>query len=187
MKKYLLLIFLSGLLSLSFAQQQPISKEEPKTKLEKFISKEGNLIIKEVLESQTLKGNLSTQITFKSMKISQPGQETNTIKGIKIGIAELSRSRSETIAFLDIDEIESLIKAVDYIIESGIKLKAEKKYIEVIFKTRGDFELGIFIKEDGETTLFANINKYPYPSYYADLEDINQIKTILSSLSKTLL
>jgi hypothetical protein len=46
---------------------------------------------------------------------------------------------------LDYEEIESMAKAVDYMIDLSEKWKAEnKEYSEVIFHTKGNLKIGFF-------------------------------------------
>lgn len=177
-KTFLIILFVS---ISYFAQEQQII-EEPKTKLEKFFSKEGVLLIKEFLERQTLSGNSATQLTFQGLKVYYSSDEKSITKGLKINIASYKK---EADVFLDIDEIESLQKAMEYIWNQSSILKQQTNYTEIIFSTKDDFKFGCYVKEK-EIILFATTDKYPYPAFYADFDQLNTLRMIVANYLKIL-
>lgn len=183
MKKLLLLSFsIILIVSNLFAQDQSQQKEEPKTKLEKFFSKAGSLYIKDFTEEQSLSGNAGTKITFTGLRVYTPGEEKNASKGIRITLESYKKEGS---IFLDLDEIESLERAMDYISTQSDNIKAQKNYTEVTFSTKGDFKFGCYNK-NGEIVLFAEANKYPYPHFYADFDQLAPLKVIVVNFHKLL-
>jgi hypothetical protein len=177
-----ILIFILAFVSLSMAQEQPTVKEEPKTKLEKFFSKAGSLYIKDFTEEHGLSGNSGTKLIFRALRVYNPGDEKSAIKGLKITLESYKKEGS---VFLDLDEIESLERAMDYILAQADKIKAQKNYTEVIFSTKDGFKFGAYNK-DSEIVLFASSDKYPYPSFYADFDQLTPLKLIVMEFRKQL-
>lgn len=104
-------------------------------------------------------------------------------KGLRISIAAYHDGPATS--FLDLDEIESLQKAMDYIFNEKAKLISLPYYSEVIFSTKDGFQFGAFTK-DKEMTLFAKSGRYPYTSFYADFEELVNLKRLVSNDYKIL-
>jgi len=168
-----LVFFLINLLI--YAQAEQKEQKESKTELEKFFSKSGVIIIREYTQTQILSGDSYTQINLQGIKSYYPG-EKEFIKGLRITITNQSK---EAIAFLDLEEVESLSKALLYIIENIKIFESYEYYTEIEFRTKGNFEMGIF-KSDNKIKFYTKINKYPYPFFYADVNTIIAFSSLVS-------
>ncbi len=127
------------------------------TKLQKFLAQKGTLIIKDFYKLGNLPGLYSTAMNFDAIVFYEPGKEEERVKGLKIEITEPRTygQNSET-AFLDLEELESLSKALQYMstLKENWKDKP-KEYTEVIFETKGNFKAGFFKQKD-EINAFAS-------------------------------
>jgi hypothetical protein len=149
MKNRLLILFLFLLLlttSGSPGHTQEEKPQEPATKLESFLSTKGILLVKD-FHSLGWIGDMN----IKALVVYRPGQETQSLQGLRIEISEYLGqhlgSRSHT-SFLDLDEIQSLSKAIAYMIDLSEKWKhTTKEYTEVIFLAKGGFQIGFY--QDG--------------------------------------
>ena len=154
MKSTLLLTFLcSGLI---FAQDKPNTpaKPEAKTKIELFQSRKGGVIIKSFQEVFTF----PWYIRDKKMKSTMGGAEVwelidgtsgNKVYGIKIKLQEYRQSGSiEGNVFLDADEVDAVIKGIDYILgyEEG---KTKYKDGQVDFTSKAGFKISAFSTQKG--------------------------------------
>jgi hypothetical protein len=127
------------------------------TKLQKFLSQKGTLIIKDFYRLGNLPGLYSTAMNFDAIVFYEPGKEEARVKGLKIEITEQKTygQNSET-AFLDLEELESLSKALQYMSSLKESWKDKpKEYTEVIFETKGNFKAG-FYKQKDEINAFAS-------------------------------
>jgi len=131
----------------TFAYGQQEQKKEPATKLEQFLAKKGKIIVKDFLEAGVLNGQYGTKITVNALTIYEPGKEIEKIRGLRIEIYEGGRLERSNISFLDMEEVESLSRAITYMITLLEKWKnTNREYSEVIFSTKGDFNLGFYQK-----------------------------------------
>jgi hypothetical protein len=163
MKATLLFTFLcSGLI---FAQDKPNTpaKPETKTKIEIFQSRKGGVIIKSFEKV--------FDFPFYSMIGGKPKKHFNTgggeaevwelidgtsgvkVYGIKIELNNLSSraGRTETV-FLDADEVDAVLKGVDYILGYQSD-KTKYKDWQVDFKSKAGFKISAF--STSKSTLYA--------------------------------
>lgn len=153
MKITLLFTFLcSGLI---FAQDKPNTpaKPEAKTKIELFQSRKGGVIIKSFqevfkfgfyLRGESKDYNLGSAAVWELID----GSSGEKIYGIKItmpvvgGQYGITKIGEETV-FLDADEVDAVIKGLDYILsyEEG---KTKYKDWQVDFKSKAGFEVNAF-------------------------------------------
>ena len=182
MKKLFLFFLLTT--NLIFAQTEQINPQqlEPKTNLEKFSSKTGTMYIREFSNGVEVDGNLGTTMKVQSLVIYEPGKEAQKEKGI---ILQVSGYKKEAQVFLDLDELGSWLKAIDYILEQEPVLKTRQKYFEVNYSTRGDMKFGVY-KDGNELKVYVKAVKYPYPDYYADFEELVKMKKVVGGFYKEL-
>lgn len=115
------------------------------TKLEAFISKKGLILIKDFHSLGSISGMHYSSVTFKAVLFYEPGKEKNSIRGIKI---EIFDDNSESV-FLDLEELESLSRALEYMFNLQKSWENNpKEYTEVIYETKGNFQVGFYKKND---------------------------------------
>ena len=134
--------------SVVFAQEnQEQKKSEPATKLEIFLAKKGTLIVKDFYKLGGMTGIFNSDVSFDALFIYEPGKETESISGLRAKVHEGERLEKEEISFLDFEEVESLSKALQYLINLAFQwANEEKEYTEVIFSTKGNFQVGFYQK-----------------------------------------
>lgn len=145
MRNRLLILLLLLPLFITFGSPghtQEEKSKEPATKLEAFLKKKGLLIVKDLYKLGSVGG-----VTINALVAYQPGQESQRLRGITIEVSEYlgeRRWRSNT-SFLDFEETQGLSKAIDYMIDLSEKWKdIDKEHTEVIFFTKGDFQIGFY-------------------------------------------
>lgn len=177
--KKLLFPFFIFIVSNIFAQsnEQTPNAIQINTDLEKFISKKGVMLVKEFIPIGEINGSSGTQAKLTAVKVFRPGEENNATKGLRI---QLSSYKKEGTAFIDFDEANSLIEAIEYMIELSKKWNTiERNYTEVIFNAKDYISFGFYTKE-GELSLFVSINKYPNPYYFDEINKLAEWKTQIS-------
>jgi hypothetical protein len=158
-------------------------KEEPKTKepsthLEAFLAKKGKLVIKDFHELGVIKGKFGARISFDAVMLYEPGMEKESVKGLRVEVKEAGRLERENTSFLDIDEVESLSKAMDYVAGLSAKWKSGgKEYSEAVFSTKGDFQIGFYQKGE-EAGAFASSGYVGKTDCFLSLDDLGSVKEI---------
>ena len=142
------------------------------TKLQKFLSQKGSLIIKDFYTLGNLPGLYSTEMRFNAIVFYEPGKEEERVKGLKIEIAEpKTYGENSESAFLDLEELESLSKALQYMSNLKENWKDKpKEYTEVIFETKGNFKSG-FYKQKNEVNAFASCGYINSAHFYFKATD----------------
>lgn len=141
MKKSLFIVLCLLVLVSSLA----LAEEKPATQLEAFLSKKGNLIVKDSYNLGELPCNYGAKLTLDALVIYSPGQEGQKTKGLRIEITDGSKYSKSHTSFLDMEEIESLSNAITYMTKlMNDWSSVNKEYTEVIFSTKGDYQIGFF-------------------------------------------
>jgi len=163
MKTSILIIALSALLLMISSCDKPVPEKEPVketdslqniTRLQKFLSKKGELYVKEFYEVGKVSSNtnLTASLKITAVILYKPGEEEKRIKGLKIDITQKKYSGyssyddDETV-FLDLEELKGLVDAIQYMVDIIKKWETvDKEYAEVIYSTTGNFKIGFLIE-----------------------------------------
>ena len=173
--------------SVVFAQEnQEQKKSEPATKLEIFLAKKGTLIVKDFYNCGVVTGSFGAYISFDALFIYEPGKETEGIRGLRATVHEGVQLEKEETSFLDFEEVESLSDALQYIISLSIQWDREKKeYTEVIFSTKGNFQVG-FYQEGISQHAFVNGGYIRTAKCFFSTDDFEIMKTIVNKVLEKL-
>jgi hypothetical protein len=184
MKKILFLIFVFFIFchSIILAQNTKEEKtEKASTTLEKFFTKKGNLIIKDFYRLGDISCKYGGKMELNAIVVYEPHQENQKIKGFKIEISkEESYGENSNISFLDFDESKSLSDAVGYMISLIEKWKdINKEYTEVIFSTKGDFQIGFY--QEGVKQGFFSSSGYIGKVWcsFSSIQDLTSVKNMV--------
>ena len=182
MKKFLIIVLCALVLLPMIASAQGENEGEPKeppTKLEAFLAKKGNLIVKDFYKLGEVAGRYGSKIEFSALVIYEPGQESQRIRGLKIDITEGGKYERSNTSFLDLEEIESLSKALEYMGDLSAKWQnIKKEYTEVVFSTKDDFNIG-FYQIGSEQASFSTIGYIGKATcFFFSMQDLNSVKTI---------
>ena len=163
----------------TFIQKKEDKAKEPATKLEAFLAKKGRLIIKEFYDLGEVAGRYGSKIEFTALVIYEPGQESQRVRGLKIEVTEGGRYERSNTSFLDLEEIESLSKAIEYMVDLSAKWKdMNKEYTEVVFSTRGDFQIGFF-QQGTKQVAFASSGYIGKAScFFSSMQDLSSVKVL---------
>lgn len=89
----------------------------------------------------------SINITVRALFVCEPSREGEKIRGLIIEFLEGAKLEKINSSFLDIEEYESLLKAIDYMIGLIDKFKTMNwEYTEVTFSTKDEFKVGFYQK-----------------------------------------
>ncbi|MEW6129404.1 MAG: hypothetical protein AB1757_20355 [Acidobacteriota bacterium] len=95
-------------------------KDEPATRIEKFLHRKNVLLIKEITLIGAVPGQAGSEVRIETLAISQVG-EVNKVYGLRITRAA---ARGDHVGFIDFDELGALQTAFDYLLKTSGDFKA---------------------------------------------------------------
>jgi len=147
----------------------------PKTKLETFAAQTGVVIIEGYSKVGTIRGRYgSVEIQAKEFLNAASGKKE---KGITFEVTEAGRLERESRSFIDYDEIDSLLKGVDYVAKidkSATKLDA----FEAEYRTRGDLEISTFSSDTGVEAAVKS-GRIGGATAFLSLEHLQQLRALI--------
>jgi hypothetical protein len=175
MKRHLMVILLVAFFTPAILYAQD-KVEEPGTKLEAFLAKKGEIFIKDSYTIGTINLRLGS-LEIDALVIYKPGMENQSLRGLRIEVKQSGRIERTHTSMLDLEEIESLSKAISYMISLAEKWKGGNReaYSEVTFSTKGDFKVG-FYQKGAERKIYIISGRISQASCYGELEDLGKLK-----------
>ena len=156
-----------------------ITKPEPpkeQTKIQSFFSKRGIMIIRDFYKAGDYDGKYNGHIVVEALIAYIPGESSKT-KGLRITVAE---HKDESVSFLDMDEAESLSKALGYLIDLATKWQQDiREYSESFFVTKDDFNIGFFQTFAGQTGFASSGRIGKKTCFFNSLSDLTPIKALV--------
>ena len=128
--------------AMAAAQEQGEQPKPPATKLEAFQARTGVVLIRGYTEIGTIGGRSST-VTVTAREFRDASNPTSRATGIAIEVKEVGRLERQNTSFVDADEIDSLLKGIDYIAKIGKDITKHENF-EVDYRTKGDLRIGVF-------------------------------------------
>ena len=125
--------------------------QKPKTKLEEFTARTGVVLVRGFEKIGTIHGKYSTSITVEAKEFTNVSAGKKEY-GITIEVKKVGNYDRENTSYIDYDEIDSLIRGIDYIAKVD---KSATKFsdFQADYKTKGDFEVSTF--SNGEKIMVA--------------------------------
>jgi hypothetical protein len=144
------------------------------------LAKKGEIVVKDFYSAGSLRK--TGEMELEGLVLYQPGQEAQRVKGLKISVKESGSLEREDSSFLDMDEVESLSKAIGYMQTLSQKWAngAEAPYTEVTFHSKGDFQMG-FYQKGARTGAFAKSGSIGSATMFFELKDFGQVKQMVDS------
>lgn len=133
---------------------------KPKTKLEEFQRQTGSVLIKGYTEIGSLVAG-EPSLSSTSVRAMEFTSATTKKKstGIVIEITIMSsRVTDSSRSFIDYDEIDDLLKGIDYIAKANADATKHDNF-EVKYSTRGDFSATTFNSGNGETKAAIDVGR----------------------------
>jgi len=173
--KYLFVFSMVVLLSFCNTFSQDLNKKQSQSEIEGFTSQDGILLQKEFIDVGEFKKCKINIAIFTDLlaNISK--------KGIRFEYEVKGKYSNDTkIAFLDVDEIDALIKSIT-IIKENVLPQIKNNYTEIQYTSRGGFIAGCYWS-DKSWTGFMKIEKYDKDSYmWFKSTEFDQLLTVLNN------
>lgn len=179
MKKTKITTVVASLLFASLAPAQDIKSDDnaPKTKLEAFEAKTGSVLIKGIQEIGSVAYNGSVIVSCREFTDAATG---NKQYGIAIEVNESGTMARSNATLIDYDEIDSLLKGIDYITKVD-KSATTLSSFEAIYKTRGDFQVTTFSKKGGEIGVAVQSGSIRTATAYLKVSHLSKVRELIEN------
>lgn len=142
--------------------EPPKMEEETGSNVKRFLTSRGLLIMKEFRHINDVRTEYQGKIEISTAIISSMETSTSPSRvnyGIKIEVYDLDGSVRGS-AFLDFEEFDEVIAALEFIKSLSEKMLNEKRdYTEVNFITKDEIKFG-FYQSEGKQMAFMNVDNY---------------------------
>jgi hypothetical protein len=100
------------------------------------------------------------------------------ITGVSISVKESGRLERENTAFIDSDEIDSLLAGLDYVSKATKDITPLKNF-EAEYRTKGDFRITVFNNSSGEISAAVSAGRIGKTSAYIKLPQIFELRQLI--------
>jgi hypothetical protein len=148
---------------------------EPRTKLEALGQRHSTVIIQGFTRITTVEVN---GIRIDAIEMRDVGSAVARAKGIVVVIRDVGERPDDNRAFVDYDEIEPLLNAIDMISrvdESATKLVG----FEARYKTLGDLDIGVFRQTRSGTAAFMRTGICNRATVTMSLDDLAKVRAMI--------
>jgi len=156
----------------------------PATKLEAFQSRTGIVLIRGYSSAGTLSG-LGGTVEVDAREF-RDGSNPNSAKttGISISIKETGRLERQNTSYIDSDEVDSLVKGIEYISKVGKEVTKLDQF-EVDYRTKGDLRITVFNERSGGLSAAISSGTIGKTQVFIALADLDKLRgLILAAKSK---
>ena len=177
-----LFVLCSGL---SLCQEQGETRKTPATKLEAFQARTGAVLIRGYSTVGTLRG-MSSDVSVDAREF-RDGSNPNSPKamGISITIKETGRLERSNTSYVDVEEIESLIKGIEYISQIG-KDVTKLDQFEADYRTKGDLRITVYSGARGEISAAISSGTIGRTSAFIKLGELMKLRDLIVKARSTL-
>jgi len=180
-------ILLAALLSLpliAFSQEQDEApKTAPATKLEAFSARTGIVLVKGYTPLGAVHGTGRVAIDVREFRDASNPKSAQY--GVAFEVKESGRLERESTSFIDEDEIDSLIRGLDYISKIDGSVTTFGNF-EAHYRTKGDLSLAVFSGLGGEVSLAVSSGRIGRARAFLKHADIEQIRSLLEEAKKAI-
>jgi hypothetical protein len=164
-------------------EQVESSKLSPATKLEAFSARTGIVLIKGYSNLGVVNGLGKVSIDVREFRDASNPKSAQY--GVAIEVKESGRLERENTSYIDEDEIDSLIRGMEYIskIERGVTSFGN---FEAQYKTKGDLNMTVFSGRSGEISLAVSSGRIGRSTAYLKLTDADQIRNLLGEAKRVI-
>ena len=185
MKKMIMGVLALTAFSLPASAQQATTAavaEAPSTQtaLDEFLAETGVLTLRESLGQRRIAGNYGSEVTLEAVRLSRPTSGSDALVGIRVGVNDGERYSSTRYKFLELDEIDDAISAINYMVSQSSKLNtsfapqldfSSKSSLQVSYFHTGKEYSGA-ITASNERAFISSANLVQFNQALADLRKL---------------
>jgi hypothetical protein len=165
-----------------YAQISKSAPQEPKTKLEAFETQTGTVMIKGYQEIGSVSGLGTVSVECMEFTDAATGKRQ---MGIIIDVKASGRLEREGRSFIDYDEIDPLLKGIDYI-SKVTSASTRLGNFEAIYKTKGDFNVTTFSGSAGKVEAAIKAGYIGGATAYISITKLADLRTFISQAKQRL-
>ena len=172
-------MLICAIASQALAQNQKTdsASKEPKTKLEAFEARTGAVIIRGFATIGSVAGRFSTSATVECKEFTDASSGKKEY-GITITVKKSSDYGHEHVSYIDYDEIDSLIKGIDYITKID-KTVTKLDLFQADYRTKGQLTVSTFSDDAGKVQAAVESGLYGSVSAYFSLDQLAEFKNLI--------
>lgn len=155
----------------------------PATKIEAFSSKTGIVMIRGFSTIGRIRGQ--GVVTVDAREFRDASSPSQGVYGIAIEVKEAGRLERENRSFIDLDEIDSLVRGLDYIAKIT-KTVTSLNDFEATYRTKGDFAVTVFSDSSGGLALSVDSGRIGKTSAFLKMTDLEGLKTHILEAKRTI-
>jgi len=164
------------------AQQSATVEKEPKTKLESFQARTGAVVIKGYSRIGNVSAVGTVEVTAMEFTDAATGKKQT---GIAIEIKG-GRLENTDISFIDYDEVDSLIKGIDYISKVTTEVTKLGQF-EATYKTKGSFRATTYSSSRSDLIDAAVSSGYIMTATaFLSLQQLGELRAIIAEAKQKL-
>jgi len=176
MKQFLTTAVLALLFTSLACGQDQAEVAKIATKLEAFQAKKGIVVVRGYSTIGSIRG-MGT-VTVDARDFRDASNPKTRLTGVSITVKESGRLERENTAYIDNDEIGSLLAGLDYI-SKATKDVTPLTNFEVAYLTKGDFSITVFNNSSGEISGVVSAGRIGKSSAYIKLPQILELRQLI--------
>ncbi|WP_386071340.1 hypothetical protein ACFJIW_12095 [Tahibacter sp. UC22_41] len=166
----------------ALAQQPAQSDPSPKTKIEAFQVQTGTVVIKGYTEIGRISAMGSVEVSAMEF-IDAATSKKQT--GVVIEIKEAGRLDNEDRSFIDYDEVDALLKGLEYISKATSEVTKLGKF-EATYKTKGNFSATTYNDSSGNIAAAVKSGYIRPTTAFLSLEQLNTLRDLVNQAKQKL-
>jgi len=159
----------------SFAQEAKPAAKEPKTKLEAFEAQTGAVLIKGIGEVGSVSGMGSLEVGVREFTHAGTGRKEY---GVTIEVKASGTFERKDTAFIDYDEIDSLLKGIDYISKIDKSVTPLPSF-EAVYTTKGELRV-ITYSTKGKVQAAVQSGRIGAASAFISLDQLAKFRGLIA-------
>lgn len=169
-----LLLMMSSIASAEGEGEQPKS---PATKLEAFQARTGVVLIRGYTTVGVVSGRGGI-VTVDARELRDASSPNSRATGISISVQETGRLERENTSYVDTDEIDSLLKGIEYIMKIG-KDVTKLQNFEADYRTKGDLRITVYNDTKGQISAAVSSGRIGRTQAFIELRDLEELRKLI--------
>jgi len=157
------------------AQQTAQAEPEPKTKLEAFQVQTGTVVIRGYSEIGRVTALGSVWVNAMELTDITSGRKQS---GVLIEVKESGRLENTDRSFIDYDEVDALLKGLEYISKATSDV-TKLKMFEATYKTKGDFRAATYSSTPGKIEAVVTSGYIRPASAFLSLQQLAELRSLI--------
>lgn len=159
------------------AQTKTPDTSQAKTKLEAFQAKSGTVLIKGFSRIGSVETRYGGSAEVQAIELRDASSPLR-VTGVVVTVKESGRLERESRSFIDYDEIDSLIKGLDYVARADSTITKLSSF-EANYSTKGDLEINVFSQQSGGLAAAISSGSLGTVRAFITVDDLSKFRALL--------